>query len=157
MPKKDPGTLFMDFQISPEDRVGGTPGKSRKTKPAAAPKTAKKPSAKSGRERTEPRLGRVDDLYGDYEGPAVYEDEKPRRARSERGGRGRGAAKADKVAARPVDEPKAAPAKTPKPRDDRKVAATPKPAPAPRRDDQDGPDDGWNGPMPGFLSVGFGS
>ncbi|MBA3940772.1 MAG: DEAD/DEAH box helicase [Sphingopyxis sp.] len=34
-----------------------------------------------------------------------------------------------------------------------------KPAPAaPRsRDDDDGPDDGWNGPMPDFLSVGFGS
>ena len=30
-------------------------------------------------------------------------------------------------------------------------------APAPRRDDQDGPDDGWNGPRPSFLSVGFGS
>lgn len=82
MPKKDPGTLFMDFQISPEDRVGGTPGKARKSKPAATPKSSRKPAAKSGRERTEPRLGRVDDLYGDYEGPAVYEDEKPRRARS---------------------------------------------------------------------------
>ena len=93
-------------------------------------------------------------------GPAALSEaeEKPRRARSERGGRGRGAAaKPDKVAAQPVDEPKAAPAKAPKPRDDRKAAATPKPAPAPRRDDQDGPDDGWNGPMPGFLSVGFGS
>ena len=32
-----------------------------------------------------------------------------------------------------------------------------KSAPASRRDDDDGPDDGWNGPMPGFLSVGFGS
>jgi superfamily II DNA/RNA helicase len=84
-------------------------------------------------------------------------EEKPRRARSERGGRGRGAAKPDKVAAQPVDEPKAAPARASKPRDDRKAAVTPKPAPAPRRDDQDGPDDGWNGPMPGFLSVGFGS
>ncbi len=31
-----------------------------------------------------------------------------------------------------------------------------KPEPAARHDD-DGPDDGWNGPMPGFLSVGFGS
>lgn len=82
MPKKDPGTLFMDFQISPEDRVGGTPVKSRKSKPAAAPKAARKPSAKAGRERAEPRLGRIDDLYGDYEGPAVYEDEKPRRSRS---------------------------------------------------------------------------
>ena len=84
-------------------------------------------------------------------------DERPRRARSERGGRGRGAAKPDKVAVQPIDEPKAAPAKAAKPRDDRKPAAAPKPAPAPRRDDQDGPDDGWNGPMPGFLSVGFGS
>ncbi|MBW8295497.1 DEAD/DEAH box helicase [Sphingopyxis sp.] len=84
-------------------------------------------------------------------------EEKPRRARSERGGRGRGAAKADKAVAKPVDEPKAASAKTPKPRADRKAAATPKPTPAPRRDDQDGPDDGWNGPMPDFLSVGFGS
>jgi len=90
--------------------------------------------------------------------PAPSEtDEKPRRARSERGGRGRGAAKTDKVAVPPVEEPKAAPAKAPKPRDDRKPAAAPKPTPAPRRDDQDGPDDGWNGPMPGFLSVGFGS
>ena len=84
-------------------------------------------------------------------------DERPRRARSERGGRGRGAAKPDKVAVQPIDEPKAAPAKAAKPRDDRKPAAAPKPAPASRRDDQDGPDDGWNGPMPGFLSVGFGS
>jgi superfamily II DNA/RNA helicase len=32
-----------------------------------------------------------------------------------------------------------------------------KPAPQSRRDDDDGPDDGWNGPMPDFLSVGFGS
>ena len=54
MPKKDPGTLFMDFQISPEDRVGGTPGKARKSKPAATPKSSRKPAAKSGRERTVP-------------------------------------------------------------------------------------------------------
>lgn len=32
-----------------------------------------------------------------------------------------------------------------------------KSAPAARRQDDDGPDDGWNGPMPDFLSVGFGS
>ena len=76
---------------------------------------------------------------------------KPTRARSERGGRGRGGAKAEKTAARSTDEPKAASTKTPKPRNDRK------PAPASRGDDLDGPDDGWNGPTPGFLSVGFGS
>lgn len=82
--------------------------------------------------------------------PSDAED-KPRRARSERSGRGRGGAKAEKAPARPAAEAKAAPAKAPRSRDDRK------PAPAPRRDDQDGPDDGWNGPTPGFLSVGFGS
>jgi len=32
-----------------------------------------------------------------------------------------------------------------------------KPAPAATRRDDDGPDDGWNGPMPDFLSVGFGT
>jgi len=78
-------------------------------------------------------------------------EEKPRRARSERGGRGGGAAKTEKTATRPSDERKAAPAKAPRSRDDRK------PAPAPRPDDLDGPDDGWNGPTPGFLSVGFGN
>ncbi|WP_428629268.1 DEAD/DEAH box helicase [Sphingopyxis sp.] len=80
----------------------------------------------------------------------------PARARSARGGRGRGAAKPDKAPVQSVDvqlvqEAAPAPAKAQKLRNDRK------PAPAPRRDDQDGPDDGWNGPMPGFLSVGFGS
>ncbi len=84
-------------------------------------------------------------------------DATPKRARSTRGGRGRGAAKPEKAVERqPQDAKAAAPAEAPKPRDDRKPAQA-KPAPAPRRDDKDGPDDGWNGPMPGFLSVGFGS
>ncbi len=87
----------------------------------------------------------------------------PKRTRSARGGRGRGAAKPEKAAERQPQEAKAAaPAEAPKPREDRKPRddrrpAQTKPAPAQRRDDQDGPDDGWNGPMPGFLSVGFGS
>ncbi|KTE17727.1 DEAD/DEAH box helicase [Sphingopyxis sp. H115] len=71
------------------------------------------------------------------------------RGRSARGGRGKGAAKAEKAA-----KPASAPVETKaakSPRGDRK------PAPSARRDDQDGPDDGWNGPMPDFLSVGFGS
>ncbi|WAC24620.1 DEAD/DEAH box helicase [Blastomonas sp. SL216] len=43
--------------------------------------------------------------------------------------------------------------RTEKPRDDRR-----KPSSRTRRDDRDdGPDDGWNGPMPDFLSVGFGT
>src|SRR3546814_1926685 len=44
------------------------------------------------------------------------------------------------------DEPKVKPA-----RDEGRKAA-PKP-----RDEQDGPDNGWTGPMPEFLSVGIGS
>ena len=42
-----------------------------------------------------------------------------------------------------------------KPRDERRKPATPRS----RRDESrnDGPDDGWNGPMPDFLSVGFGT
>ncbi|MGL3821121.1 DEAD/DEAH box helicase [Sphingopyxis sp. R3-92] len=81
--------------------------------------------------------------------PESSEEERaPRRsARSERGGRGRGAAKParETVAEAPP------PAKPRKADDSRRS-----PAPS-RRDDQDGPDDGWNGPMPGFLSVGFNS
>ena len=86
---------------------------------------------------------------GDTEEPA------PRRERSARGGRSR---------AKPAAEPKRteAPrteaaaekpaARTAKKTDDRK------PAPArQRQQDDDGPDDGWNGPMPEFLQFGFGS
>lgn len=82
--------------------------------------------------------------------PDVADEEStPRRSgRSERGGRGRGAAKAGNEAAR-------APASEARPK--KKADNTRKPAPQTRRDDLDGPDDGWNGPMPGFLSVGFGS
>ena len=85
----------------------------------------------------------------------------PRSGRSARGGRGRGAAKAEKEprtaaatekpAAKPREEQKP---REEKPREERKPPSDRKPAHA-RHDDQDGPDDGWNGPMPGFLSVGF--
>ena len=85
----------------------------------------------------------------------------PRSGRSARGGRGRGAAKAEKgprpaaaaeaQAAKPREEQKP---REEKPREERKPRSDRKPAHA-RHDDQDGPDDGWNGPMPGFLSVGF--
>ena len=74
----------------------------------------------------------------------------PRRGHSARGGRGKAAAKPEKAPARPAPAAAEAPAK---PREDRKPRNDRKPAP--RHDDLDGPDDGWNGPMPGFLSVGF--
>ena len=81
--------------------------------------------------------------------PDTSEEERaPRRAaRSERGSRGRGAAKPARETVAEAEPVKA------KKTDDRRKA----PGPDRRRDDQDGPDDGWNGPMPGFLSVGFGS
>ena len=72
------------------------------------------------------------------------DEAEPRRGRS-RGGRGKGAAKPEKVPSRPAPAAEARPTRSS--RDDRK----------PRHDEPDGPDDGWNGPMPGFLSVGFGN
>ncbi|HMO74287.1 MAG TPA: DEAD/DEAH box helicase [Sphingopyxis sp.] len=88
----------------------------------------------------------------DESAPAERADEErePRRERPARGGRGRG-----KASAEPKREAEAAPksaARTPKKADDRKVSQAPR-----RQQDDDGPDDGWNGPMPDFLSVGFGS
>ncbi|UKK84893.1 DEAD/DEAH box helicase [Sphingopyxis sp. BSN-002] len=78
------------------------------------------------------------------------DEREPRRGRSERGGRR--PAKADK-------EPVRAEEKRTAPKEEKRVSPKKderrKPAPASRQDD-DGPDDGWNGPMPGFLSVGFG-
>ncbi|WP_374524828.1 DEAD/DEAH box helicase [Sphingopyxis sp.] len=75
------------------------------------------------------------------------EEREPRRSgRAERGGR----SKADRQPKR-SDDKRAAPKRDVPKRDEGR-----KPAPASRHDD-DGPDDGWNGPMPDFLSVGFGS
>jgi len=76
------------------------------------------------------------------------EEREPRRgSRSERGGRSKtDAPKAER-------EPRRSEPKRP---DAPKKDGGRKPAPAARHDD-DGPDDGWNGPMPDFLSVGFGS
>ncbi|MEQ8311011.1 MAG: DEAD/DEAH box helicase [Sphingopyxis sp.] len=68
-------------------------------------------------------------------------------SRSSRGGR-RSDKAADKDTKRPGDKRSDAA---------RKKDADRKPAPAARRQDDEGPDDGWNGPMPDFLSVGFGS
>ena len=79
------------------------------------------------------------------------EESEPRRGRSARGGRGKGAAKAEGKSEKAPATAETRSARPPrddrKPREDRK----------PKHDDLDGPDDGWNGPMPGFLSVGFGS
>ncbi len=68
------------------------------------------------------------------------DEREPRRGR-------RSSAKATKEPKRVAEKPAKAPQKD----------ADRKPAPRSRRDEEDGPDDGWNGPMPDFLSVGFGN
>ena len=70
------------------------------------------------------------------------DEREPRREKAERGSRG-GKGKRTEAAEKP--------AKAPQKDADRK------PAPRSRRDEEDGQDDGWNGPMPDFLSVGFGN
>ena len=95
-------------------------------------------------------------------GPAEREN-KPDRSTDERREPRRGG-RSDRGARVKADAPKAeAPKADREPRrteakrsDAPKKDAGRKPAPTQRHDD-DGPDDGWNGPMPGFLSVGFGS
>jgi len=71
MRKKKAGALFMDFEISPEDRIGGASQRGRKAKPVAK---ARKP--KKG-ERVEPGFGGGFFTTDD----AVYDDEPPRRGR----------------------------------------------------------------------------
>jgi len=68
MPKKNPGALFMDFHVSPDDRVGASPKKGTRSERQAAP--AKKARAS----------GRVEPGFDDS---AVYVDD-------ERSSRGRG-------------------------------------------------------------------
>ena len=78
MRKKNAGALFMDFHVSPEDRVGATPKKARgKSAPAK-----KQPRGA----RVEPRIGSIDSVYADDE---PVPQGKPRRgkAKKARGGR----------------------------------------------------------------------
>lgn len=82
----------------------------------------------------------------------VREEDGEREPRRERGGR-RSAAKADKKPVRETDEKPRGKAES---RPEARKSNDRRPARATQPDD-DGPDDGWNGPMPGFLSVGFGS
>ncbi len=100
---------------------------------------------------------KIDVLGAGESGPVtVATDAKPSEAR-EPSGRGprkrRGASKTTEVGSNSKRE-EAAPADVKpekRPAEPRKA----KPARASKQDD-DGPDDGWNGPLPGFLSVGFG-
>jgi penicillin-binding protein 1A len=73
MRKKNAGALFMDFQISPEDRVGATPKKGR-SRTAPAPKKSK------GGARVEPGFAAFDDFAADDE-----QDVRPSRGRGSKG------------------------------------------------------------------------
>jgi superfamily II DNA/RNA helicase len=83
---------------------------------------------------------------------APVQDDKPR----EKPAKGRAPRKSEerKPAERKAREekPRDEKPRAEKTRDDRR-----KPARARREERDDGPDDGWNGPMPDFLSVGFGT
>ena len=80
MRKKNAGALFMDFHVSPDDRVGAVPKKARGK---AKPQPASKKSPRSARnERQEPRIGRFDAVYDDVQvDDDHYQDERPQRAR----------------------------------------------------------------------------
>jgi superfamily II DNA/RNA helicase len=108
--------------------------------PAAAPETEDAPEA---RERAEPERA---------ERPRA---DRPRsdRPRRERGGRNRSESREP----RESREPQAAPSPRSGPA---RAAPSPRPAPAPRPPRDAAPeeeDDGWNGPVPGFLGKSFGS
>ncbi|MBL0967118.1 MAG: DEAD/DEAH box helicase, partial [Blastomonas sp.] len=83
---------------------------------------------------------------------ASPQDEKPR----DKPAKGRAPRKSEerKPAERKAreDKPRDEKPRAEKPRDDRRKPARPR-----REERDDGPDDGWNGPMPDFLSVGFGT
>ena len=90
MRKKNAGALFMDFHVSPDDRVGAVPKKTRGKAQKPAPANNKAPRS-SRNQRQEPRLGNIDSVYD--EAPSIrddYEDERPRRrqkVKKTRGGR----------------------------------------------------------------------
>jgi superfamily II DNA/RNA helicase len=126
------------------ERIGGR-------KPAATPVTEEvaveaKPRRGRGRARSEapvevepPVIEAVEDVP--VEAPVAREARPPREPRPERDSRPPREARDSRP---PREERDSRP-----PRDDRRPR---------RRDDQDdGPDDGWNGPVPSFLEFGFGS
>lgn len=96
-------------------------------------------------ENIEKLIGNKITRLGKVEAPAAEQDEK---APAKRGRKA--AAPKDKV----EKQEEAKSPRAPKPDTQKSARAKSKPEPAP---DAVVSDDGWNGPMPGFLSVGFGS
>ena len=94
-------------------------------------------------ESIEKLIGNKIERLGKVEAPAAREEE---RAPAKRGRKA--PAKAPKAETREIEEAKTAPAPVPR----AKKPFSEKPAPKPKADDAMD-DDGWNGPMPGFLSA----
>lgn len=114
------------------------------------------PSDDEAIENIQKLTGNKIDVLGSGESGATAEatDNKPSADRepSRRGPRKRrGASKSAEDGN--INREEAAPAGA-KPEKQRTEPIKAKPARSPKHDD-DGPDDGWNGPLPGFLSVGF--
>ena len=84
MRKKNAGALFMDFEISPDDRVGATPKKARGRGGKASAKAGK---PKRGG-RVEPQLGGLDSVYAEDE-PVPRARGNGRKAKAKRGRRQR--------------------------------------------------------------------
>ena len=84
--KTEAGARFMDFQISPDDRVGATPKGRGK---AATTKAKSKPAGKAGgRGRVEPGFSESGDVFVDTEQDTRSRGRKPRaKAKTARGRR----------------------------------------------------------------------
>jgi penicillin-binding protein 1A len=86
MRKKNAGALFMDFQISPDDRVGATPKRVR----GRGGKAPAKPNKKAPRgSRVEPQLGSFDSVYLDDHPAPSRGGRKAKAAKTKRGRRER--------------------------------------------------------------------
>ena len=73
--------LYMDFHVSPDDRVGSKPGKrARAARPQKSAPAAKAPKLKRGGDRVEPQFAGMMDFYADEEAPA--RQQKPRKTRT---------------------------------------------------------------------------
>lgn len=85
MRKKNAGALFMDFEISPDDRIGGGSQKPRARGKAKAPPRAKalqKGKKPARNERVEPGFGSFRD---DYDEPAPRRGRAPKAKRTRKG------------------------------------------------------------------------
>ncbi|RYE88342.1 MAG: hypothetical protein EOP19_01690, partial [Hyphomicrobiales bacterium] len=81
MRKKNAGALFMDFHVSPDDRVGAVPKKTRGK--AGKPAPANKTSRSARNVRQEPRFGNIDSVYDEtYRGDG--DDERRQRGRRQK-------------------------------------------------------------------------